>query len=263
MSKLFRLCGRDSPFFLAMKISFINMVADLCEAAGADVERVVEGVGMDPRIGSGFLRPGIGFGGFCFPKDLQAFVRIAEKFGCDFSLLKEVERINQRRVDDFLLKVERELWVMRGKKLGIWGLSFKPNTDDIRFAPSLAIIRRLLASGADIKAYDPKAMEKAKAEVPEIECCADAYAAAAGNDALLILTEWAEFSHVEWKRVRDVMQRPLVIDGRNMFDPETLRRAGFDYISMGRASAYRAEPSGLEVGARRSASLASTFALRP
>ena len=149
------LIKHASNSFLAMKISFINAVADLCEAAGADVRKVAEGIGLDPRIGSSFLNPGIGFGGFCFPKDLQAFVRIAEKFGCDFAMFKEVEKLNLQRVNKFVEKVKHELWVLRGKKIGVWGLAFKPNTDDIRFAPALSLIRQLLAEGAIVQAYDP------------------------------------------------------------------------------------------------------------
>jgi UDPglucose 6-dehydrogenase len=220
--------------FLAMKISFINMVADLCEATGADIEKVAEGIGLDPRIGAGFLRPGIGFGGSCFPKDLRAFVRTGEKFGCDFSLLKEVERINARRIDHFFKKIKDELWVLRGKRLGVWGLAFKPNTDDIRRAPSLEIIRRLLAEGAQVQAYDPQAMEKAKTEVPQIGYCKDPYEAARAVDALLLLTEWEEFRTVDWERVRGLVARPLLIDGRNLFSAAELASQGFQYIGLGR-----------------------------
>jgi len=220
--------------FLAMKISFINMISDLCEAVRADVEKVAEGVGMDRRIGASFLRPGIGFGGFCFPKDLQAFVRIGTKFGCDFSLLKEVERINLNRVTHFVNKVKEELWVLRGKKLGIWGLAFKPNTDDIRFAPALAIARQLLAEGAEIQAYDPQAMSKAKSELSGVTFCQDPYEAATRAEAVLALTEWEEFQHVDLDRVRTLMVRPLIIDGRNMFSRETLTEHGFEYVDFGR-----------------------------
>jgi UDPglucose 6-dehydrogenase len=256
------LVKHASNSFLAMKISFSNMVADLCEIVGADVESVMEGIGLDPRIGASFLRPGIGFGGFCFPKDLQAFVRIAEKFGCDFSLLKEVEKINKRRIEEFVLKLERELWVTRGKRVAVWGLSFKPNTDDIRFAPSLAIIRRLLAQGAEVRAYDPKAMPKSKIEVPELQCCSDPYAAANGADAVLILTEWEEFSAVDWKRVHRLMERPLVVDGRNMFSPEKLQAEGFDYIAIGRAPVYRIGTRIADVGDRPSETTITPLPLR-
>ena len=187
------LIKHASNSFLAMKISFINMVANLCEAVGADVTKVAEGMGLDPRIGPAFLNPGIGFGGFCFPKDVQAFVRIAEKSGCDFSLLKEVERINHGRVERFIEKIRKELWVVRGKKVAVWGLAFKPNTDDIRFAPALTLVKALLDEGAIVNVYDPKAMEKAKAALPNITYCADPYEAARGADAILVVTEWDEF----------------------------------------------------------------------
>ena len=231
------LIKHASNSFLAMKISFINMVANLCEAVGADVTKVAQGMGLDPRIGSSFLSPGIGFGGFCFPKDVQAFIRIAEKSGCDFSLLKEVEKINQCRVDQFVEKIRHELWVIRGKKVALWGLAFKPNTDDVRFAPSIALAKALLAEGAVVTAYDPKAMTKAKAVAPDIIYCSDAYEAASGADAVLIVTEWDEFRDMEWTRVLSLVEQPLLIDGRNMFHPEEMSERGFRYVSIGRAEA--------------------------
>jgi UDPglucose 6-dehydrogenase len=230
------LVKHASNSFLAMKISFINLIADLCEAAGADITKVAEGIGLDRRIGASFLRPGIGFGGFCFPKDLQAFVRIGEKLGLDFSLLREVEKINLRRVDQFVEKVRKELWVLRGKKIGIWGLAFKPNTDDIRFAPSLAIIQRLLAEGAEVSAYDPQAMTRAKEELPGIHYCQDPYEAVEGAEALLLLTEWEEFSQADLDRVRKLMERPLLVDGRNMFTREKVVAHGFQYIGIGQSA---------------------------
>jgi UDPglucose 6-dehydrogenase len=228
------LIKHASNSFLAMKISFINMVADLCEAVGADVTRVAQGMGLDLRIGPAFLNPGIGFGGFCFPKDVQAFIRIAEKSGCDFSLLKEVEKINQRRVEHFVEKVRKELWVVRGKKIAVWGLAFKPNTDDVRFAPSIALVKSLLDEGADVRAYDPEAMEKAKSALPHITCCSNPYQAAEGADAIVIVTEWDEFRQVDWDRVRSAVERPLVVDGRNMLDATEVTRRGFHYVSVGR-----------------------------
>ena len=227
------LIKHASNSFLAMKISFINMVSDLCEAAGADINQVAEGIGLDQRIGSSFLQPGIGFGGFCFPKDLQAFVRIAEKFGCDFALLKEVERINQSRVDLLVEKIKKELWVLRGKKICVWGLAFKPNTDDIRFAPALSIIQRLLAEGAHIQAYDPEAMEKARKEIPEVVYCQDAYEAAQGAEAIVLLTEWEEFRRVDWKRLGTGVERSLIIDGRNTLSSEEVTAHGFQYVGIG------------------------------
>jgi len=230
------LIKHASNSFLAMKISFINMVADLCEAAGADISQVAEGIGLDPRIGSSFLRPGIGFGGFCFPKDLQAFVRIAEKFGCDFALLEEVERVNRSRVDKFVQKIKKELWVLRGKKLGVWGLAFKPDTDDVRFAPSLCVIRQLLAEGAQVQAYDPQAMEKARKEIPEVKYCQDVYEAAEGVDAILLLTEWREFQQVDWPRLANLVDRALIVDGRNFLHCEEVTSHGFEYVGIGGVS---------------------------
>lgn len=227
------LIKHASNSFLAMKISFINIVADLCEAAGADITKVAEGVGLDPRIGASFLRPGIGFGGFCFPKDLQAFVRIAENFGCDFSLLKEVERINQTRTQKFLTKIKKELWVLRGKKICVWGLAFKPDTDDIRFAPALPIIQQLLAEGALIQAYDPQAMTKAKTQLSQVTYCRDAYDAADGADAIVLLTEWEEFQRVDWGRLRGLVQGALVVDGRNALTREDVLSHGFRYVGIG------------------------------
>ncbi len=226
-----------SNSFLAMKISFINLIADLCEAAGADIDKVAGGIGFDRRIGPSFLRPGIGFGGFCFPKDLQSFVRIGEKFGLDFSLLKEVERINLRRGEQFLQRVKQELWVLRGKKIGVWGLAFKPNTDDVRFAPSLAIVRRLIAEGALVSAYDPQASHKAKAELPAIRYCKDLYEAVEGAEALLILTEWDEFRKADLRRVHALMERPLIADGRNLFSSGEVTSQGFQYLGVGRSLA--------------------------
>jgi UDPglucose 6-dehydrogenase len=227
------LIKHASNSFLAMKISFINMVANLCEEVGADVTQVAYGMGLDPRIGPSFLNPGIGFGGFCFPKDVQAFIRIAEKSGCDFALLKEVEKINQARVERFVEQVRNELWVLRGKKIAVWGLAFKPNTDDIRFAPALSIIRRLQAEGAQIQAYDPEAMEKAKKEIPDVTYCQDAYEAGKGTDAVLLLTEWQQFRQIDWSRLATLVERPLIIDGRNALSREDVVSNGFHYIGIG------------------------------
>jgi UDPglucose 6-dehydrogenase len=238
------LIKHASNSFLAMKISFINMVANLCEVVGADVTQVAQGMGLDPRIGPAFLNPGIGFGGFCFPKDVQAFIRIAEKSGCDFSLLKEVEKINQRRVDHFVERVRKELWVLRGKKIAVWGLAFKPNSDDVRFAPSISIIRRLRAEGAQIQAYDPEAMEKARKEIPGVTYCRDAYEAAKGADAVVLLTEWEEFRKVDWSRLATLVKGELVIDGRNALSRQDIASRGFHYVGIGGLSAApQAAPS--------------------
>ena len=237
------LVKHASNSFLAMKISFINMIADLCETAGADIEKVAEGIGMDRRIGHAFLRPGIGFGGFCFPKDLQAFVHIGEKLGCNFSLLKEVEKINAARIERCIARIKKELWVLRGKTIAVWGLAFKPNTDDVRFAPSLAIIRRLTAEGARVQAYDPEAMEKAKKEIPQVKYCANPYEAAENAEAILLLTEWDEFRTVDWSRVLQVVDRPLLFDGRNMLAAAEVASHGFDYVSIGRHSMQSSRPA--------------------
>jgi UDPglucose 6-dehydrogenase len=237
------LIKHASNSFLAMKISFINMVANLCEAVGADVSKVAEGMGLDPRIGPAFLNPGIGFGGFCFPKDVQAFIRIAEKSGCDFSLLKEVEKINQRRVEHFLEKIRKELWVVRGKRIALWGLAFKPNTDDVRFAPSIALVKSLVNEGAQVRTYDPEAMEKAKSAIPNITYCSNPYEAAEGADVIVIVTEWDEFGRVDWDRLRSIVEQPLIVDGRNVFAPGDISRKGFRYVSIGRVDASPDGPS--------------------
>jgi UDPglucose 6-dehydrogenase len=227
------LVKHASNSFLAMKISFINLMADACEAAGADIQMVAEGIGSDRRIGKAFLNPGIGFGGFCFPKDLQAFVRIGEKLGCDFSLLKEVEKINISRAEQFVAKIKKELWVIRGKTLAVWGLAFKPDTDDVRFAPALNIIRRLLSEGATIRAYDPQAMQKAQRDLPDVTYCETMYQAAEGADALLVLTEWSEFRDVDWQRLGELVEHRLIIDGRNLFSSEEASSNNFQYVGVG------------------------------
>jgi UDPglucose 6-dehydrogenase len=232
------LIKHASNSFLAMKISFINMVADLCEAVGADVTKVALGMGMDPRIGSAFLNPGIGFGGFCFPKDVQAFVRIATKAGCDFSLLKEVENINKRRIEHFVEKVRQELWVLRDRKIALLGLAFKPNTDDVRFAPALELIRVLVREGAVVSAYDPQATEKAKAVLPGIRYCSSPYEAAEEAEAIMIATEWEEFRDLDWDHMKQIIARPLVVDGRNMFKPAEMTARGIHYISIGKLPAF-------------------------
>jgi len=249
------LIKHASNSFLAMKISFVNMVANLCEVVGADVTKVAEGMGLDPRIGSAFLNPGIGFGGFCFPKDVQAFIRIAEKSGVDFSLLREVEKINQGRIQHVIEKLREELWVLRGKKIAVWGLAFKPNTDDMRFAPSIPLINSLLAEGAAVSAYDPQAMEKAKAVLPDIDYCRSPYEAAQAADALLIVTEWEEFRRIEWDRLRSVVEHPLIVDGRNMLKATDVTPHGVHYISLGRAAMV---PARMETAAHQARSFAAS-----
>jgi len=223
-----------SNSFLATKISYINMVARLCDEVGADVAQVAEGMGLDRRIGPHFLNSGIGFGGFCFPKDLQAFVAMAERSRCDFGLLKKVEAVNQQCVAEFITKVKKELWVLKGKRIGVWGLAFKANTDDMRFSPAAAVVEGLLEEGAEIRAYDPCAMDEARKELPQIEYADSAETAAADCDALVILTEWPEFRKVDLMSLREKMLRPLILDGRNLLDPKALRDLGFEYVSIGR-----------------------------
>lgn len=228
------LIKHASNSFLALKISYANMVGDLAERLGADVDEVVRAVGRDPRIGTSFFRAGLGFGGFCLPKDLQAFVRLAERCGVDFSLLKEAERINKRRIDHFVDKMRRALWVLRGKEVAVLGLAFKPNTDDIRFAPAIDLVERLHKEGAHVRCYDPEAMEKTREGYPQFRLYSSAYEAADGADVVVIATEWPEFRKLDWTKVRDSMARPLVIDGRNLLVPGDMKALGFEYHSMGR-----------------------------
>ena len=223
-----------SNAFLATKISFINAVANLCERTGADVLQVAEGMGYDKRIGRTFLNAGIGFGGFCFPKDLAAFRHIAQKLGYDFNLLKEVERINEAQKRLIVEKIEKTLWNLNHKTIGILGLSFKPNTDDLRYAPSLDIIKALQKEGARIKVFDPAAMEKAKKILKRIQFCRDAYEVAKGSDCLVILTEWNEFKELDLKKIKRLLKAPVIIDGRNIYGPKKMKRLGFKYQGIGR-----------------------------
>jgi len=226
--------------FLSTKISFINMVSDICEAVGADVVNVARGIGLDPRIGTGFLNAGIGFGGYCFPKDLRAFAHLGEEHGVDCSLLREVERINTRRIERFLKKVHKALWVVQGKTIAVLGIAFKPLTDDIREAPALRIIDALLREGASLRLYDPEGMPNARRVLPEeagrVAYCNTAYEAATGAHALLILTEWNEFKQLDLHKVHDVMEVPVLVDGRNIYNPAEANRVGFEYHCMGRES---------------------------
>jgi UDPglucose 6-dehydrogenase len=223
-----------SNSFLATKISFINAISILCERAGADVEKVAEGMGMDKRIGKHFLKAGAGFGGFCFPKDLSAFIKIAEKLGYDFRLLKEVEKINDEQKRGIVKKVKENLWNLRGKTIAILGLSFKPNTDDMRYAPSIDIIGALLEEKVKIRAYDPQAMERAKEIFPDITYCNGPYEVCEGSDALVIVTEWEEFQNMDIKKIKKLLNNPIIIDGRNIFDPVEIRSEGFTYTGIGR-----------------------------
>jgi UDPglucose 6-dehydrogenase len=224
--------------FLSTKISFINMIADVCEAVGADVENVARGIGLDPRIGRSFLSAGLGFGGYCFPKDLRALIHLAEELEVPCGILREVEEVNRRRVEVFLDKLRAGLWILRGKTIGVLGLAFKPLTDDIREAPSLRVIEELLKEGATVRLYDPEAMSNMRAVFPEepgrVEYCRSASEVAKAAHAILLVTEWDEFRCVDWVGVREVMELPLVVDGRNFLDPAAMREAGFEYFSVGR-----------------------------
>lgn len=223
-----------SNSFLSLKISYANMVARLCDAVGANVDHVTRGMGLDQRIGPQFLRAGIGFGGFCFPKDLQAFVSMAERNGVQFDILREVEKLNISQLDYFVHKLKRELWVLKGKKIAARGLAFKANTDDVRFSPAIYVIEKLLAEGVEITAFDPQAIDEARHTGLDIEYASSAEEAAAGADALVLLTEWPDFRNADFARIQQSMVRPLILDGRNLLDPNKLRSMGFEYISMGR-----------------------------
>lgn len=228
------LIKHASNSFLGLKISYANVLADLCERLGGNVEEVTRAVGLDPRIGGQFLKAGLGFGGFCLPKDIQAFIKLADRAGIDFGLLKEAERVNKQRIDQLLDKVKKALWVMKGKQIGVLGIAFKPNTDDIRLAPAIEVIRRLLAEGAVVRATDPEATERAREVFPDLFYSADPYEVARGADVLLVLTEWEQFRRLDWKRIGSEMARPLVIDARNMLRPPEMNALGFEYISFGR-----------------------------
>jgi UDPglucose 6-dehydrogenase len=229
-----------SNAFLALKISFINAVSNLCEAADANVEQVAKGIGLDSRIGPKFLRPGIGYGGSCFPKDVAAFRSVAEQMGVDFSLLSEVEKINANQKKRFLSKVRSALWTLRGKKLAVLGLAFKGDTDDIRESPAIDLVEMLLAEGCTVVAYDPAAMKRAEFELPasgQMRYATGIEDAAKDADALLILTDWQEFARMDLEQLHDVMRYPIIIDGRNLYDPQEMMNNGFTYLSIGRPAA--------------------------
>jgi UDPglucose 6-dehydrogenase len=220
--------------FLAMKISYINAISVICEATGADVVEVANGIGMDSRIGRQFLDAGIGFGGSCFPKDLSAFIKIAEDVGYNFGLLKEVKRINEEQMERFVKKIVDTLWVLKDKTIGVLGLSFKPNTDDVRMSPAIDLCKRLQKLGAKLRVHDPKAMEKARAVLSDVVYVEDMNAVADGCDALVIATDWEQFKKLDLERARKVMTHPIMFDGRNVFDPDEMERLGWIYKGVGR-----------------------------
>ncbi|MBI1894108.1 MAG: UDP-glucose/GDP-mannose dehydrogenase family protein [Candidatus Rokubacteria bacterium] len=228
-----------SNAFLAAKISFINAIANICEAAGADVSDVVKGMGLDPRIGSSFLQAGLGFGGSCFPKDSDSLIQSASNFGCEFRLLKAVMETNRERASRFAELIQKVLGPLDGRTIAVLGLAFKPNTDDMREAKSIEVIQLLHAAGATVKAYDPAATENARRLLPpEVRYGQSSYEAAEGADAVAIVTEWNEFKLLNLERLKQVMRRPLLFDGRNIYEPERLRKLGFEYHSVGRRPVY-------------------------
>jgi UDPglucose 6-dehydrogenase len=238
-----------SNAFLALKISFINNVATLCEAVDADVKQVSKGIGLDTRIGPKFLNPGVGYGGSCFPKDLAAFRWVAEQHGIDFQLLAEVEKINVVQKKNFFNKIRAALWTLRGKRIAALGLAFKGDTDDIRDSPALDIIRMLLAEGCTVVAHDPAAISRAKEVLPESATMIyneDVYTAAKNADALIILTDWQQFADLDLDRLYKDLNFPIIIDGRNLYEPNVMADKGFTYISVGRPGVYPLQYSNIK-----------------
>jgi UDPglucose 6-dehydrogenase len=233
------LIKHSSNSFLAMKISFINAVAAVCERVGADVTLVAEGMGHDARIGRQFLNAGVGFGGSCFPKDLRAYIHMAEKAGYDFKLLKAVQQINDDQARWVAERLKKALWNLKGKKVAIWGLAFKADTDDLRNAPALEIIEQLQKEGCEVRAYDPVAMEKAKALLKGVKFCKDPYDAARGADAVVVVTEWKQIKSVDLKKVKSLVATPVLLDGRNIYDPGAASALGFEYHGVGRRTPKR------------------------
>lgn len=220
--------------FLALKISYINAIANICEASGANVQEVANGIGLDARIGRRFLDAGLGFGGSCFPKDLSAFIKISEQLGYEFRLLKEVQRINAEQMERFLKKITDTLWVLKDKKIGVLGLAFKQNTDDVRLSPAIDLCQRLLKEGAILRVHDPKAMDKAKDVLKNVTYVDDMNEVADGCDALVIATEWPVFKKLDLERARKLLTHPILFDGRNLLDPAEMEALGFIYKSVGR-----------------------------
>ena len=231
------LIKHSANAFLALKISFINAVARVCELAGADIKKVAAGVGLDHRIGLESMEAGIGYGGMCLPKDVAAYIRLAKGLGYDFQLLEAVQEVNNQQRQWPVRLLESQVTPLEGAKVALWGLSFKPHTDDLRSAPALEIIESLLARGVKVSCYDPAAMPKAALLYPQVEMAADPYAACQGAQALIICTEWPQFKSVDLERLAQLLERPLIIDGRNIFEPQRLAALNFQYFSVGRAPA--------------------------
>jgi len=228
------LIKHASNSFLALKISYINAVSVICEATGANVQQVANGMGLDERIGRRFLNAGIGFGGSCFPKDLSAFIKISEQVGYDFRLLKEVQNINAAQMERFVKKITDTLWVLKDKTIGVLGLAFKQNTDDVRSSPAIELCQRLLNDGATLRVHDPKGMDKARAILPNVTYVADMNDVAQDCDALVIATEWDEFKQLDLERAKQALSAPIMFDGRNLFDAEEMVKLGWTYLSIGR-----------------------------
>jgi UDPglucose 6-dehydrogenase len=224
--------------FLALKISYINAISAICQVSGADVEKVADGIGMDRRIGRQFLNAGIGYGGSCFPKDVAAFIHISDQLGVPFTLLKEVQQINRSQMERFLKLIRDTLWVLREKKIAVWGLTFKPDTDDVRSSVAIELVDAMLREGAHVSVYDPKGMEKARElkQVADAKFVGSALEAVDGAEALVIATEWPEFANVDLAALKKRMTTPIVFDGRNLLNPETMGELGFHYHSIGRGS---------------------------
>ena len=234
-AELIKHCANS---FLALKISYINAVSAICEASGADVEKVADGIGMDHRIGRDFLNAGIGYGGSCFPKDIAAFIAISDQLGTPFTLLKEVQRINDDQKARFLKTIREALWVLREKRIAVWGLTFKPDTDDVRSSVAIELVEQLLREGAHVVAYDPKGMQKARSikAIADAEFASSALEAVTDAEALVVATDWNEFANVDLTALKQKMRTPIIFDGRNLLDPETMRQFGFHYYSVGRGS---------------------------
>ena len=255
-AKSAELIKHASNAFLAMKISFINAVASVCEAVGADVEQVREGIGTDSRIGRRFLSPGVGYGGSCFPKDLLAFRSVARENGCHFGLLDETVRVNEEQRNRFMRKVRKALWTLKGKKLAVLGLAFKNGTDDLRESPAVAIIKALLKEGCSVTAYDPAAMDRAAEEFgpnSPVKFATGAYEALEGADACLVLTEWEDFAALDLGRVKQLLRYPIVVDGRNLFQPALMEAAGLNYYSIGRPDVVGERPVAIKAALKEAA----------
>lgn len=227
------LIKHASNSFLATKISYINAVANICERVGANISKVAEGMGLDKRIGRNFLNAGLGFGGSCFPKDISAFIKMAERAGYNFELLRTVKKINDDQRNAAIEKLIHAIWTLKDKTIAVLGLAFKPETDDIRNSPAIEIVKHLLAEGAKIKAYDPKAESKAKSVLPGVSFCPTVYDAVRGADAVLLATEWDEFAEMDLAKIKKLMRTPVIVDGRNMLDPVNMRALGFTYTGFG------------------------------